>query len=131
MDDGWPRSRPYILGTAVAWVVFLFTVWLLSWASGPGGWPKSVLWLIATVLTASVAVQFLAAYRLIAAQDEYVRGITGKRMLIAAGLTITVAVFCGIAEQFLGARNLPMWLVYPLFWGTFGIVSQFVRTSLP
>lgn len=131
MDDGWPRSRAYTGGTVAAWCIFLLTIWLLSWASAAGGWPREVLWGIAVALTASVAIQFVAAYRLIARQDEYVRAITGKRMILAAGLTITVAVLCGIAEQFLAAPDLPMWLVYPLFWGTFGLVSQFVRTSLP
>jgi hypothetical protein len=131
MDDGWPSSRPYLVGSLANWALFLATLVLLAWASGPGGWPPAALWAVATLLTASVAAQFLAAYRLVARQDEYIRGITAKRVIAAAGLTITLAVLWGVAEQFLGVPDMPIWLIYPFFWGAFGMVTPFVRDSKP
>lgn len=130
MDDGWPSSRPYVVASVANWGLFLLAIYLLSWSSGRG-WPVAALWAIAILLAGSVAGQFAAAYRLVARQDEYIRGITAKRMIAAAGLTITLAVLCGVAQQFLGVPTIPMWVVYPLFWGAFGLVTPFVRDSRP
>lgn len=131
MDDGWPSSRPYVVGTTFMWAIFLFAIYIMAWGSEHDRLPPAVLWAIAFLLALSVAGQFVAAYRLIARQDEYIRGITTKRMIAAIGLTITVAVLSGVIEQFLGAPALPMWLVYPLFWGAFGVVTPFIRSSRP
>lgn len=129
MDDGWPASRSYVLSSLALWAFFLFTIGVMSWGVRYGTIPAAALWALALVHAASVAGQFALAYRLIARQDEYVRWITAKRMIAAIGLTITIAVLAGVASQFLGAPRLPMWLVYPLFWGAFGIVTPFIRTS--
>ena len=131
MNDGWPRSWPYTIGSVVNWGLFLFAVWLLAWGSGDGRLPAPALWAVALIVVLSVAIQFFAAYRLIARQDEYIRAITAKRIIAATGLTVTAAVSWGLAEQFLGAPLLPMWVVYPLFWGLFGAVSPLVRDSRP
>ena len=131
MDDGWPSSRPYVIGSLLAWAFFLFSIWLLTKGSGDAQWPAPLLWGLALVLAASVAGHFAAAYRLIARQDEFLRAITAKRIIAAAGATITVAVFAGVAVQFLGAPEFPLWVVYPFFWGMFGMVTPFIRSSLP
>jgi hypothetical protein len=131
MDDGWPSSRPYVLGTIANWAAFLAAIYLLTWGSEDGRLPAAAIWAVAIVLAGSVAGQFFAAYRLVARQDEYIRAITIKRMVAAIGVTITVAVFAGTAEQFLGAPALPMWMVYPFFWGAFGMVTPFIRDTRP
>jgi MFS family permease len=130
MDDRWPRSRAYVLGSLLNWAFFLAAVCLLSWGSRQGLSPL-LLWAVALLLALSVAAQFAAAYRLVAAQDEYLRAITAKRIIAAAGLTLSVAVLAGAAGQFLGAPSMPMWVLYPFFWGAFGIVTPLVRTSRP
>jgi hypothetical protein len=131
MDDGWPSSRPYVIGSLMMWGLFLLTIWLLSWGSTGGRLPFAVLGVIAVLLASSVAGQFTAAYRLVARQDEYIRALIAKRMIAAAGLTVTVAVLAGTAEQFLGLRDLPMWLVYPFYWGAFGMVTPFISDTRP
>jgi hypothetical protein len=131
MDASWPRSHPYVAQSLLLWAFFLASLLALSWGSGDGRWPAAALWALALVHAASVALQFALAYRLIARQDEYVRAITAKRMIAAAGLTLTLAVLVGLAEQFLGLRHLPMWLLYPLFWGAFGLVTPLIATSKP
>jgi len=131
MDVDWPVSRTYVAGSVAAWGLFLLAIYVLAWGSEAGRLPAGVLWTIAVAVAASVAVQFVAAYRLIARQDEYIRGITAKRIIAAAGLSITVAVFWGIADQFLGAPQLPVWILYPFFWGALGMVTPFIRDSRP
>jgi hypothetical protein len=42
---------------------------------------------------------------------------------------MAVAVFWGFGESFAGAPHLPAWLVYPLFWAAYGVVSPFIRAS--
>lgn len=131
MDESWPRSRPYVFQSLLLWAFFVASLVALGWASDGGRWPAEALGALALAVATSVGLQFALAYRLVAQQDEFVRAITAKRMIAAAGLTIVVAVLAGLAEQFLGVRHLPMWLVYPLFWGAFGIVTPFIGTSKP
>ncbi len=127
MDAAWPRSPLYIILSSLNWLAFIATVALLTWVA----LPFEVVVAAIVMVGASVVGQFAAAYRLVAAQDEFVRGITAKRVIAAAGLTIAVAVVWGLSEQFLGARDLPMWVIYPLFWGAFGIVTPFIRDTRP
>src|SRR4051812_2484013 len=126
MDDGWPRSLPYVIWSSANWLMFLAALAFLTW--GGRGMAPAAVWAVILFVALTVAGQFLAAYRLVAAQDEYVRGITAKRAIAAAGATIGAAVFWGLAEQFLPVPRVPMWVVYPLFWAVFGIVTPLIRT---
>jgi hypothetical protein len=129
MNVSWPSHRPYLIQSLLLWAFFLAGLFALTW--GSGRWPAAALGALALIQAASVGLQFILAYRLIARQDEFVRALTVKRMIAAAGLTFTIAVLVGLAEQFLGLRDLPMWLVYPLFWGALGMVTPFVGSSRP
>jgi hypothetical protein len=131
MDDGWPWDRRYVIWSSANWLMFLAGVFFLTWAAGEGRMPDYVLWAVALVLAGTVAGQFVAAYRLVAGQDEFVRGITAKRVIAAAGVTLTVAVFWGLGEQVLRLPQVPMWILYPFFWGAFGMVTPFIRSSMP
>lgn len=131
MDVKWPRSAKYVILSSANWLMFIAAVAFLTWGTGRGG-PLSdaaVVGVLA-IVGLSVVAQFVAAYRLVAHQDEFVRGITAKRVIAAAGMTITVAVIWGLAQQFLDVRPVPMWTVYPFFWGAFGMVTPFIRDSL-
>jgi hypothetical protein len=128
-NDGWPASRAYTLGAVARWLLFLGGVALLAWADDR--MPPAARVAVALVLAASVAWQFADAYRLIARQDEFIRGITAKRIIVAAGLTLTVAVLWGLLQQFVGGHDGPIWILYPLFWGVFGLVTPFIRDSRP
>ena len=128
-DAAWPRS--YVVRAVLNWLFFLGVVLFLSLFRDSKDVTDVVRWTAVMLVAVSVAYQFLAAYRVIARQDEFVRGLTAKRMLVAAGVTVTFAVVWGLAEQFLGVPRAPMWLLYPLFWGVFGIVTPFIKSSLP
>ncbi len=129
MDPCWPHSRAYVILSSLNWLMFLATVGFLTWGNRDGWLPEAAIWAIALIATASVVAQFAAAYRLVCVQDEFVRGITAKRVIAAAGLTIAAAVLWGLAQQFLEMPTIPTWVVYPLFWGAFGLITPFIRTS--
>lgn len=129
MDVGWPQSRTYVILSSLNWVMFLAAVGFLTWGKSRGWLPDAAIWGIVLVAAASVVAQFAAAYRLVCGQDEFVRGITAKRVIAAAGLTIAAAVLWGLAQQFLEVPTVPAWLVYPLFWGAFGLVTPFISSS--
>lgn len=129
MNDGWPKSRRYVIWSSANWILFLAAVALLTWGTSDARLPDHAVWAIVLVVAGTVGAQFFAAYRLVAAQDEFIRGITAKRGIAAGGVTITAAVLWGLAQQFLPVPHVPMWVVYPLFWGTFGIVTPFIRSS--
>ena len=129
MADASPWSRTYITWSIACWLGFLGAVLLLGRAAG--SLPDHIVWAVVLAVTAAVAAQFVAAYRLVAAQDEYVRGLTAKRVIAAAGLTLTLAVFWGLAQQFIAVPHVPLWALYPLFWGAFGLVTPLIRTSRP
>lgn len=131
MDDGSPFSTRYVIWSSLNWAMFIAAVAFLTWGGGDGGLSDGLVWAIVLFVAATVAAQFHAAYRLVAAQDEYIRGLTAKRGIAAAGATITAAVLWGLAQQFLPVPSVPMWVVYPLFWGAFGMVTPLIRSSLP
>jgi hypothetical protein len=129
MDVPWPPSRTYVIWSSLNWIGFITAVALLTWGTARSALPDYVLWALVLFVAGTVAGQFVAAYRLVVAQDEFVRGITAKRGIAAAGVTVTVAVLWGLAQQFLGVPVVPMWVVYPFFWGAFGMVTPFISDS--
>ena len=131
MDVTWPKSARYVILSSANWLMFLAAVAFLTWATRDRALSDAVVAAIIGVVGLSVVGQFAAAYRLVAVQDEFVRGITAKRVIAAAGVTISAAVLWGLAQQFLDVPALPMWILYPFFWGAFGLVTPFIRNSLP
>ena len=125
----WPRSRSYVIGSSLNWLMFLAAVAFLTWGNASGWLPDAGVWAIAALAALSVALQFAAAYRLVSAQDEFIRGISAKRVIAAAGLTIAAAVLWGLVQQFLDVPTVPLWVVYPFFWGAFGMVTPFISSS--
>jgi hypothetical protein len=86
-------------------------------------------WGLAATVSAPVVGQIWATLALMRESDEFVRAVTAKQFIVAAGLAMAAATFWGFGETFAGAPHLPAWLIYPLFWGAFGVVSPFIRDS--
>lgn len=122
----WPNSPAYVVASIFLWLIFLAAIFGVTWGKYDG-WPQPIVWVLALVPAATVIVQTFMAYGLILKQDEFVRTLIAKRMLIATGATITVVVGYAPFQQLLGAPEIPMWVIYPLFWGLFGILSGFIR----
>ena len=75
------------------------------------------------------AMTLWATLALMNESDEFVRALTAKRFIIASGLSMALFSAWGFAESYGGAWHAPGWLIYPLFWGLFGLVSPFVRDT--
>ncbi|MDE2163556.1 MAG: hypothetical protein KGJ53_10355 [Alphaproteobacteria bacterium] len=129
LNPSWPGGWRYTFGAVLSWTTFLLAVVLLVMGRNQG-WPAPLLWALALVPAATVAAQFVAAYRLIAAQDEFIRALTTKRVVVAAGLAVTIATAWSVGELD-GLPHLPAWLIYPLFWGLFGVLTPVIRGSRP
>jgi hypothetical protein len=86
-------------------------------------------WALALAVSAPVAGQIWATLSLMRESDEFVRAVTAKQFILASG--IAMALFCawGFAESYADAPHAPGWLIYPLFWGVFGCVAPFIRSS--
>lgn len=80
-------------------------------------------------VAAPIAGQLWATLSLMNEADEFVRALTAKRFVIASGLAMALFSGWGFAESYGGAPHAPGWLIYPLFWGLFGLVSPFVKSS--
>jgi hypothetical protein len=127
MQPPWPGGWRYSLGALGGWLLFLMAVFGAAYGRAVG-WSRPVILGLAFAPSLIAAVQFIVAYRLIAAQDEFVRGLYAKRFLIAGGGVVLVAVAWSGAET-VGARHMPGWLLYPLFFGLFGALSPLVKAS--
>ena len=86
-------------------------------------------WVLAAAVAAPVAGQIWATLAFIRDSDEFVAAVTAKRFIIAAGLTIALAVFWGFAERLAGAPHLEAYWIYPVFWALMGVVPIFARDS--
>jgi len=89
-----------------------------------------LIWVLSAVPGITVIIQFILAYQLIARQDEFARGVTAKRMIVAGGITLALVTGWSVAEQYANVPAIPMWLAYPLFWSFFAIVTPIVSDSL-
>lgn len=86
-------------------------------------------WVLALAVAAPVAGQLWATLALMHDSDEFVRAITAKRFILASGVAMALFSAWGFLESYASAPHVPGWMIYPLFWGAFGIVAPFVRTT--
>lgn len=129
-NPAWPKDWRYKLGAFTGMLVGGAALVGLV-AARQADWPAPDLIGLALIPFAVVALQFQAAYRLIAAQDEFVRALTAKRIIVAAGATIAIATGYSALDM-TGLPQVPdlqAWLIYPLFWAMFGVVTPLVGES--
>jgi hypothetical protein len=86
-------------------------------------------WGLALSVSAPVIGQIWATLSLMRESDEFVRAVIAKQFILSAGLAIAIASVWGFGESYADAPHMPAWMNYLLFWGCFGVVAPFVRTS--
>lgn len=85
--------------------------------------------LLGLAVAAPIAGQLWATLALMNESDEFVRALNAKRFILASGLAMALFSAWGFAESYGDAPHAPGWLIYPLFWGLFGLVSPFLKSS--
>ena len=127
---GTPAHRRYIIRTMAFSVPYVaICVAMMTTDAFDDLMGKPAAWVLAAAVSAPVIGQSWATLALMRESDEFVRGLTAKHFILAAGLAMAVAVFWGFGETFAGAPHIPAWLIYPLFWALYGVSSPFIRSS--
>lgn len=86
-------------------------------------------WALALTVSAPVIGQIWATLSLMKESDEFVRAVTAKQFILAAGAAMAIASVWGFGESYAAAPHIPAWIIYPLFWACFGVIAPFVRSS--
>jgi putative oxidoreductase len=81
------------------------------------------------VVAAPVAGQIWATLALMNDSDEFMRALMAKRFIVASGLAMALATAWGFMESYGDAPHVPAWMIYPLFWALFGVVTPLIRTT--
>jgi hypothetical protein len=85
--------------------------------------------LLGLAVAAPIAGQIWATLAFMNEADEFMRTLTAKRFIVAAGLAFALFSGWGFMESYGGAPHAPGWMVYALFWGLYGLVTPVIRTS--
>ncbi|WP_374389217.1 hypothetical protein [Brevundimonas sp.] len=127
---GTPAHKRYLVRTMAFMVPYVaICIAMMTTDAFDEVMDKPAGWVLAAAVAAPVIGQIWATLSLMRESDEFVRAVTAKQFILAAGGAMAVAVFWGFGESFAGAPHLPAWLIYPLFWAAYGVVSPFIRAS--
>ncbi len=123
-----PNAR-YVAGMSLWMALYvaalIASITLIQAQHPTGPW----LWCLAVLPALPVGGTIVIVLRYIDAVDEYVRGVILKRFVAATGLTLFVCTAWGFLEENAGLHHFSLYLVYPLFWGMFGLASAFYRKA--
>ncbi|MDQ1154331.1 hypothetical protein [Brevundimonas sp. SORGH_AS_0993] len=127
---GTPAHRRYLIRTMAFTAPYVaISVAMMTTDAFDEIMGRPTAWVLAAVVSAPVIGQIWATLALMRESDEFVRGVTAKQFIVASGLTLAVAAFWGFGESFAGAPHMQTWLIVPVFWALYGIVSPFIRSS--
>lgn len=124
-------ARNYFAGTALSMTVYVLLTFAISWFPGLEGAPRWLVIVAALAPGLAVSAQLWVVLRYFRESDEFVRTLLAKRFIAATLLVFSGATIYGFLETYAGAPHPPLWLLYPAFWATFGLVSPFLQTTRP
>lgn len=123
-----PAQRRYVIRTLAFMVPYVaINMAAIRGAFDDRSTPGS--YLLGLAVAAPIAGQLWATLALMRDADEFVRGLTAKRFIIASGVAMALFSAWGMVESYADAPHVPGWMIYPLFWACFGVFAPFVRTS--
>lgn len=129
-NNGTPAGRRYVIRTWAFMVPYvLVCVAMMTTDAFDDIIGKPAGWVLAAAISAPIIGQIWATLSLMRESDEFVRAVTAKQFIIAAGMALALATFWGFAETFAAAPHIPSWLIYPVFWACFGVISPFIKGS--
>lgn len=86
-------------------------------------------YVLGLAVAAPVIGQLWATLALMRDADEFVRALTAKRFILASGGAMAIFTAWGFVEEYARAPHVGGYMVYPLFWLCYGLVTPFVRTT--
>lgn len=86
-------------------------------------------YVLGLAVAAPIAGHIWATLSLMNDSDEFVRALIARRFIVAAGLAMALLSGWGFLESYAAAPHAPGWLIYPLFWMAYGVVSPFIRST--
>ncbi len=90
---------------------------------------RMLTWVFALAVAFLVIGQIWATMVYMRDADEFLRGITARRFIAAAGITMAIYSTWGFLEVYAGAVSAPTCMIFGIFWGAFGAVSPFIRST--
>lgn len=88
-----------------------------------------LLYALAVLPALPIGGTIVTFLRFIERSDEFIRATMVRRVLVAMGLTLFLSTVIGFIENFTETQLIERYLVYPMFWACFGLVSPFIRGS--
>ncbi|WP_425993773.1 hypothetical protein [Caulobacter sp. DWR1-3-2b1] len=86
-----------------------------------------LLWILAIAPAIPViAVIAIMGLYLIEETDEFIRSVLIQSMLWGVGITLSACTAWGFLENAEVVPHIPLYLVFPIFCGSFGIAQPFV-----
>ena len=121
-------NRRFTIHTALCWTLFGALATLAS-TTDPNEVGSVGRMMLPLAIALPIGLHVVATLALIDNADEFARALTLRRFAVAWG--ISIALFCawGFSEQYAGAAHAPPWVIYPLFWAAFALVSLIIRSS--
>lgn len=128
------RSAPhrrYVWRVAAAMTGYAITLLLANYLIDDAGLTGALAIAAALLPAICVAGVFWALARLlIEEQDEYQRLLLVRQILVASGLTLTVATLWGFLEDFALVPHVPVWYATPLFFVALGLGALINKLTL-
>lgn len=123
-------NAEYARSMAIWSTVYVALVAGISWTPlGEQLLGGPLVYVVAASPAVPIAGMMWAVLRLMQRSDEFVRAVLVKRFVISTGVTFVLCAVWGFLESFAKVPHAQLWLVFPIFWAVFGVVSPFVRTS--
>lgn len=122
------RYARRVLISGAGYIVTLLLALILIRKQGLDGPPAVVVALLPAICVAGI---FWAMARLLVEErDEYMRALLVRQLLVASGLTLTVATFWGFLEQFEFVPYVPAWYAIVVFFIGQGIGALINKLTL-
>lgn len=123
-----PQAKTYIIRT----MLFMGLYVLINAGAIAGlmdGLPTPARWVLTVLVSLPVAGQIWATLVMIRDSDEFIGAFLARQFILASGVAMALFSAWGFAESYAGAAHAPGWMIYPLFWVCFALVSPFARKA--
>lgn len=127
--DGTPADRKYVIRTMAFTIPYVAVNVAAIFGAFDEIIGKPAAWVLAAVVAAPIIGWIWSILSLMRDSDEFMRALLAKRFVVAAGMAMAIASFWGFGESYANAPHIPNWMIFPLFWACFGVVTPFIRTS--